>query len=270
MIWAARIPVLLAAATSMWFNASYAHSKADVIWQQAGLIAMMVAIDLVKCTFLAAAAHAWNGRTRLRAVTFVLLWTLAFAFSTFCGYAAITTNRHATAAVVDGQAADRARLQQQYDDARADLDRAKASPAWNQTSGCVMLTTKIHRETCPGIKDLQQRVVALATRLGKAPTVTPDPDLKALQAVLPLNPAWTAFLVAFIPAIVLELVASLGAYAVSPTMPSKASEKPTGWFFVRLQRWAAARRKKPSERVSGAHVAAPLKASASRIPKFPK
>ncbi len=270
MIWLARFAVLVAAITTLWFNGSYAASKATDIWQQAGLVAAALAIDLVKSTFLPVAAVVWSRDLRLRAVLMVtLLWFPALMFSTFCGYAAIATNRHASTASVTGHVEDRARLQRRHDDAATDLASIRQSAIYAETNRCTQLRTRQHRETCDRITSLQTDVETLSNQLGPTPIPKADPDLEALTQVLPVSTAWLIFLVAFVPAVLLELVAAIGSWAVAPHSTAKASQKPVArvswWKAVRHRLGRKTHPAAPPE-ASGVVVAVPVVAASSKAP----
>lgn len=272
MIWAARVPVLLAALTTMWFNGSFMWSRADALPQQLGLTAMALAVDLAKCTFLPAAAQAFRGRYRLRAIIFVLLWLPALTFSTYCGYSAIFTNRHTISQVADGKAQDHDRLIARYERALADLAAAKKSPAWTATGACIAPTPKT-RDACKAIQSLQASVDALAHELGPTPTVAADPELATLGKLFPAAGSWLPFLVSAFPALLLELVASLGSYAAAPlpktSTPPHTPEKPAGAFLWTRMDWLSRKAKNPPATVPGALPHAPA-VSVARAPTLPK
>ncbi|MCC0007727.1 MAG: hypothetical protein H6876_06335 [Hyphomicrobiaceae bacterium] len=249
MIGLARLAVLLAAGTTLWFNGSYAYLKGDGLTQKMGLIALAVTIDLAKCTFLGAAALTWNDRYRLRAFVFALLWLPALAFSTFCGFSFITTNRTTSSALVAGKAEQRVRAQDDYDRSLADLDTAKQSPNWHATAACTAPKNRKQRDYCASVASLEEALSTASAKLGSAPTFKPDPELTTLRAVVPLDTATLTFIVSAVPAFLIELLASLGSYAVSPRFARKAPEMPAedvsrlraGWWRRRSECSSAAR-----------------------------
>ena len=280
MIWLARLAVLMAAGTTLFFNGSWAWHAVDAAHHRAGLVALALAIDLCKITFLGAAAWCWNANLRLRALTLLLLWPLAFSASTFMGYASLTTQTGAADAVVQGQASNRARLQAQYDRANDALIAARKAPDWTATNACTTLRTNPHRNYCANVQALQKTVDDLARQLGPAPSVTARQDLQRLAQETGIATERLAFYAALFPALLLELLASFGSYAVgsrsgSPNSSQKPSQAPVARFsWGRLSRIRRTP-KNPPEGNSGALAAGPASAppattqSSPKLPRIP-
>lgn len=229
----ARTAVILAVAVTVWFNGTYAWSKAQDLVGGLGLIAMAVTIDFAKCSLLPFAALSAHAGAYLRAtIIVVLLWLPAMMFSMFCAYSAIITNRTHATTVTDARQGDRQRVQARYDRALADLTAAKASPVFTATNACTTLTLPIHRSTCAAIDRLTAEVNTLATTLG--PTAIPrvDPEVAALTQIYPGATSAIILAASALPALILELVASLGGYVLSPlpvrATPPKAPQSASG------------------------------------------
>lgn len=276
MIWLARCAVLIAAITTLYFNGSYAWNTADATHGKAGFVAMALAIDLCKITFLGAATWCWGKRLYLRALVLLLIWPLAFSASTFMAYSAITTQKTTAAAVTDGLAGDRLRLQDRYDGTRQDLATAKADTNWRDTSSCTRPRIRSHRAYCERVASLQTSLDTLADQLGPAPTITAQQDLTQLAATTGMSVAQIAFLAAFLPALLLELIASLGSYAVGAKNFANGSRKPVEPILQKEAVAEVARGKtgsrRDSEAVTGNPQPQPTKQPAPppRVPRFPK
>lgn len=271
MIWIARAAVLLAAVTTLYFNGSYAWLTADAAHGKIGFVAMALAIDLAKITFLGAVAWCWDQGYRVRAVCLLVLWPFAFSASTFMAYASITTQRQTATAITTGKADDRLRFQDRYDRTREALTAARRSPAWSSTAGCTTPTTSNQRQACGRITDLQKTLDTLADQLGPAPILTAQQDLAQLAAETQIPVARLAFLAAFLPAVLLELLASLGSYAVGAKPSFKSSPKPSGSFWKRKAGQPGHGSQKPPETLPEALAAPPIPAPATpRLPKFPR
>lgn len=271
MIWLARLAVLMAAGTTLFFNGSWAWQSVDATHHRLGLVALALAIDLCKITFLGAAAWCWAANLRLRALTLLLLWPLAFAASTFMGYASITAQTGAADAVTDGKSQDRARLMERYTRARDALAAARKAPEWQATNACTTPRTNPQRTYCANARTLQQAMDDLAAQLGPAPAVTSRQDLQRLSQETGIAAERLAFYAAFLPALLLELLASFGSYAVGNR--AQANQKPAGRFSWRkLLRWRG-NPKTPPEGQSGGLVTAaevPSPPPAQLPPKLPR
>lgn len=225
----ARFAVLGAVGTTMYFNGSYALSKTASWEAGAGLLAMALTIDLCKCTFLPISASLWAANYRFAALLLFLLWTPCLAYSTFAGYAQITTQR--TLATVDGEAnaEERSRAQAAYDRAVADLATAMRAEPWKATSACTLPRKKSQHAFCTKIAATKAAQTAAEATLARLAPAHPNPELTGMVTTTGLDPALLTFLIAFVPALLLELLASVGGYAVScPLKPTGHAKAPGG------------------------------------------
>ena len=206
-------------------NAWHGWSQGNTPLQQYGMMAINVTIDLIKIGGLPAVSHLWTIGYRIRAVTLLPLWALAFGWSTFCGYSAILSTRTTTAVEATGHEQHRARAQRIYDETTATLDTAKTNPLWQASGGCTAIRQS-HRAFCDGIaKATTQRATAERTLSAVAPTQA-NPELSALAKETGQPLPWIIFMAALFPAVLLELVASVGFWAVGPRTNAKAFKSP--------------------------------------------
>ena len=230
----AHMPVFGAIACTMVFNASYAHGQAGAHEHQVAMVALALTIDLAKATFLPAAARLWSGKQRLRPILLVLLWVPALAYSTFVGYAYLTTTRTSAHVDDEARAQKRTRVQAEYDRTTSDLATAKASPDWSSTAACTRPRSNAHRAFCANVKSFEQKLdEASAMLTGIAPTHV-NPELTALADVSGWALSSVSLWVSLFPAVLIELVAGLGLYALrqsaDPTREERAPERATAAF----------------------------------------
>lgn len=229
----ARLAVIAAVLCSLWFNGSYAYAKAHSPSQQLAMVAVALSIDLCKCAFLPAASVLWAEGRRLAPTVLVLLWPLAFSYSLFAGYASVATNRSDASTLTETQAQARLRAQGTYDQVTADLTTAKQTSLWTATAACTAAKTNAQRTFCANIDELLGQQRAAAISLDASRVVKTDPELSLLASVTTLPLPTLAIAIAFAPALILELVSSLGLYATRRPRASKAPRTRAGWFFSR-------------------------------------
>ncbi|MCB1484683.1 MAG: hypothetical protein KDJ17_07310 [Hyphomicrobiaceae bacterium] len=224
----ARIAVAGAILCSLWFNGSYAWSKGGTFYVQLSLVTLAVTIDLCKCGFLAAASALWRAGWRIAPFCLVVLWLPALAYSTFAGYASITTSRAQTSVEGEAKADARARAQAAYDAASATLAQAAKSPLWQSSSACTAPSSKSQRRFCESLDAAKDEQARAAADLAHADPVAVDPELTVLVDTTALPTSTLSLIVALWPALLIELVASIGLYAVTRPMlpePSKRAQE---------------------------------------------
>lgn len=246
----ARVAVFAAVLCSLYFNGSYAYAKASTPAQQLAMVAVALSIDLCKCAFLPAASVLWSEGRRLAPTVLVLLWPLAFAYSLFAGYASVATNRAEATSLTETQAQARARAETDYAQATANLTLAKQANAWTATAACTVVKTNSNRRFCDNIAELIDQQRAATHALDTSRLVKTDPDLSLLASFTSLPLPTVAIAIAFAPALILELVSSLGLYATRRQRRQQAPRTRSGWFF---------RRRKDK------HAEAPQNASKARL-----
>lgn len=222
----AHLPVFGAIACTIFFNASYAYGQAGAHEHQAAMVALAVTIDLAKATFLPAAAHYRAKRKLLGPALLVALWLPALAYSTFAGYAYLTTTRALAKVDDEAQAGTRARVQADYDRATADLATAKSSPDWTATGACTRPRTPPQRTFCTSVADTEKKLAGAASRLDQTPPTHVNPEVTALATVTGWSVPTVGFWVALFPAVLIELVAGLGLYALRSS--GDTAPKPSG------------------------------------------
>lgn len=231
----ARLAVYGAILCTLWFNGSYAWSKGGSEVHQYGMVAVAITIDLCKCGFLTGASYLWRSSWFIPAIVLVLLWPLTFAYSLFSGYASISSNRSATTSIAEGQSQQRSRTQAQYDDAAAAIKLAKTSPLWTTTAACTAPKTDKQRDFCGNIETTTHQQTAAATLLNASPPTRVDPEVTALKDSTDLPMPTLMLLIAAWPALILELVSSLGFYAIN-RRPSPKAPKTLAEGFSRFGR----------------------------------
>jgi hypothetical protein len=179
--------VYAAIAVTLYVNGSYAWSKGGSPSDQMAMLGLALAIDGCKCSFLRLASlRQQEGRT-LAAVLLFVLWWPCLVYSTFAGYSYLHTNRAAVSTGKQGTADERQRAQATHDQAAADLRLALANPLWAPT-------------------DANPEVTGIAANTGFA--------AERIQLII-----------ALVPAILVELLASVGFYAIGTRPAEKAPGK---------------------------------------------
>lgn len=224
----AHLPVCSAILCTMFFNGSYAWEHAGATEHRVAAVALALTIDVAKASFLSAAAHMRTQGKWLGAIILFLLFWPALAYSTFAGYGYLATTR--AVAGIAGQAAsdEYARAKSDYDRLSADLATAKASEDWQATAACSRARTPAQRAFCQAVSTMQAKLDAASTTLSRTPPAAANPELTGLAAITGLSPATLLFLVAFFPAVLIELLAGFGLYALRPRMPPEASQRVSG------------------------------------------
>lgn len=239
-----RVAVFGAMATSLWFNASIAYAKAPTPFDQAAMVALALTIDCCKCGFLRASSACWQRRNWLPAALLFALWWPCLAYSTFQGYESLTTNRSAATASAEGQTQQRRRAQKVYDDATADLATAKAAPQWTQSAACTTpkpATQAFCDRVARRLAD-QERATEQLNRLSP---VAANPALDAIQSLTGWPAARIAVATALFPALLIELLASVGYYALGHL--GRRAQKASGGNSRLMAGWRAFRAQKPSD-----------------------
>jgi hypothetical protein len=219
----AHIPVFGAIIFTMAANASYAIGLANAVHGQALMVMLALTIDIAKATFLPAAAHAKAQGKTLGALLLLGLWFPALTYSTYAGYAYLTTTR-ATAHLDDEAAAGvRDRTQTDYGQAKADLATAKASADWKTSAACTRPQNKSQRTFCANVQTTQKKLDTDAALLTAKPLVAVNPEVALLVSLTGLANDTVKFLVTLFPAVLIELLAGLGLYALRAKPTPKAA-----------------------------------------------
>lgn len=222
----AHLPVFGAIACTMFFNGSYAYTNAEAAENKLAMVALALTIDLAKCSFLPAAAHLRTQGRLFGPILLVLLWIPALAYSTFSGYAYLLTTRASAHVGAHASADERIRADHTYRNATADLAAAKTDPLWQKTAACTRTPSTRERSFCTNVGTIGSRLAAAEAVLNRVPPREAQPEIARLVSTT----GWTApslgFLVALFPAVLIELVAGLGLYALrsSPKPLERAEE----------------------------------------------
>ncbi|MEQ1695252.1 MAG: hypothetical protein ABL901_05355 [Hyphomicrobiaceae bacterium] len=221
----ARIVVGMAVLATLLFNGSYAYTRGDGQFEKLGLILLAVIIDLSKTSFLAAAAHLRANRHILAAVVLFVLWWPAIALSSWASFSYISTNRAATAADKAAGSDARDRAQRRYDLAKRKVELVTADSAYVSSAGCAKPKGAVATKFCEGVSEATEELAAAEAALTKAPPGRADPETLLLAQQTGVQQGTVEFMITVVPALFLELVASLGFYAVTRSLPT-ASAKP--------------------------------------------
>lgn len=220
----ARVAVYLAIVCTLAFNAAYGFSRGATAAEQASLVLLALIIDLAKTSFLAAAAHLAANRHRVAALIIFVLWWPAFALSTWNGYSYIATSRATTADSKTTASDGRKRAQNRYDRAKGQLDVLTADKLYATSVGCTLTKPASTRAFCSGYDAAMVELKAADAALATVTNSKADPETALVATWLAWPQSSIEILVAFIPALFIELVAALGFYAISrpvvlPKMP---------------------------------------------------
>lgn len=221
----ARIGIYGAILCTLYFNGSYAYSNGEGLGHQWAMVALAVTIDICKCSFLPAAAYMFAYGYRIRPFILLLLFIPCFAFSSFAGYSYILNNRVLSSAEGETLAQARKRAQATYDQATADLKLARQHTYWKKSAGCTSPRTRKQRRFCSNITTTQHRLTTADTTLNQSRVVHVDPEIQTLATTFGLEMTTLEFIAAALPALILELVAGMGLYALNLGGQLKPSEK---------------------------------------------
>jgi hypothetical protein len=214
----ARLAVYAAIAVTMYVNGSYAWSKGGSPADQFAMLGLALAIDGCKCSFLRVASLCKQDGRSLPAILLFFMWWPCLVYSTFAGYSYLHSNRTTVSTGKQASAEERQRAQAAHDQAAADLRLATANPLWTTTSACTTVAKGKPKDFCENI----------LTRI--APTDA-NPEVTGLAANTGFTPERVQFLIALVPAILVELLASVGFYAIGKHPTEKAPRKPAGAFW---------------------------------------
>jgi hypothetical protein len=228
----ARCAVYGAVLVTMYFNGMYAWSKGGAPMDQYAMLAFALSIDGCKASFLRAASLCWRDHHRAVATSLFVLWWPCFAYSTFAGFSYLHTNRAVVSSDKVGHAQERQRAQTTYDQAGADLKLAITSPHWAASASCTLPPKGKGKEFCDGVARLKTTQASAAAILTRITPTDANPEVSGLASTTGLTPDRVQNIIALVSAILIELLASVGFYAIGSRINSKGSSKPVGrpWF----------------------------------------
>lgn len=210
----AYLVVALAAIATLIFNAGYAWSRGHTEIEKASLVLLAVIIDLAKVSFLAAAAVLWQRRQRLAGSILMLLWCPAIVLSCWASYSYVATSRAATSAIGSDANAVRSRAEQTFERAKRKVDLATKHEAFAETAGCTRTPSARLKAYCDGYRQAEADLKAAEAALTPLRAVAVDAEVAQLARIIGADRTVIELLIALVPALFLELVASLGFYAV--------------------------------------------------------
>lgn len=223
MMMPARIAIIGAVMCTLWFNGSYAWSKGGALPHQLSMVALALTIDLCKASFLPAASILWRQNARVPAFLVMALWPFALGYSTFAGYAYLTTHRTEVALEDEAQANRRRVAQTDYDRILDELETARASSIWKTTAACTDPRSERHRNFCSSARATEIKLNEVSAALAAQTPAQADPELAVLAELTGWRTAFLTIVIAVVPALLLELIASIGPYAVARQSHSEAS-----------------------------------------------
>lgn len=218
----------IAAGASAWFSCTYAWALGHDEHDKYGLVAFALAIAIGNASFLAIASNQWRDKLRIRALCLLILWALCFGVSLTTGFGYFVSNRMASSADDVGHAEERQRAQDKRQTAMDALTEAKSSEEWKATQACTVQRTTKRKEFCAKVKGLEETQRDAEATLDRIQPVTPNPEIKALATTFGMTFEKMLTLMAMIPALAIELIASFGFFAIRQRMNSKAIPEPQG------------------------------------------
>ncbi len=226
-----RLAVLAAIACTMWFNGSYAWSRGSELPHQISMVALALTIDLCKATFLPVAVSLWHQRLPMPALVLLTLWPFALGYSTFAGYAYVSTHRSDVARDARNTQDIYDRHKSTRDALSVDIATMRGSSAWDDTAACSAPRTERQRKFCAAATEAISKLDAADQALAVTPQAAADPEITILSHALAVTPEVATFVVALLPALLIELIASLGPYAIFQRrplqQPHKSSDAPS-------------------------------------------
>jgi hypothetical protein len=225
MITAAQIGAYGAALCTLMLNGHYASTQGTELPQQLAMIAIAITIDFCKIGFLPEASRLRRAGYWLAPALLVALWPLAFTFSTYSAYSSIISTKSTAAAPLAGSADERSRAQRTYDEGTNALDTAKLNPLWNATAACQAPKGTQQRTFCENLDRTRNQRTAAETILTRIQPRSSNPEAEGLAQITGQPLPWIIIMVALFPAVLLELAASLGVYAVQQPITAEASPK---------------------------------------------
>ncbi|MEQ1719477.1 MAG: hypothetical protein ABL907_26375 [Hyphomicrobium sp.] len=191
------------------------------------MLGLALAIDGCKCSFLRVSSLCKQDGRPLAAILLFVLWWPCLAYSTFAGYSYLHINRTTVSTDKQGIAEERQRAHAAHDQATADLRIATADPLWAATSACTTTLPKGRgKEFCATIIRLRADQAAAAAILTRITPIDANPEVTGLTANTGLTSDQVQFLIAAVPAILVELLASVGFYAIGKRSTEKAPSQP--------------------------------------------
>ena len=227
----AYVVVALAAFATLIFNGGYAWSRGHTDVEKASLVLLAVIIDLAKVSFLAAASVLWHRQQRFAASILVLLWCPAIVLSCWASYSYVVTSRATTSAVGTDTNAVRTRAEQSFERAKRKVDLATNHETFSETAGCTRTPSARLKAFCESYRQAEADLKTAEAALTPIRSVAVDPEVTQLARIIGADRTVIELLIALIPALFLELVASLGFYAVNTSRSREAklkvAERPT-------------------------------------------
>lgn len=217
---------LIAFLASLWFSACYAWNLGDTTYDKYGLVGFAIAIAIGNASFLAVASNQFRDRLYARALALVVLWGLCFGVSITTGFAYFIGNRMASTADEVGRADERQRAQVTHDTATADLKAAKTSEFWTVTKACTSKRTTKQKDFCTNVGALTDTLDMADATLTRIVPVTPNPEITALADLVGFSFSQVLTVLSLSLATIIELIASLGFYAVRGQIDAEPSTEP--------------------------------------------
>ena len=214
--------VLLAGLCTTTMNWQFGHQLASSEFDGRVLGTFSVALDICKWFALGLAALAWRSRAYLRVTAGFAVWLVAVAYSSAAAIGFSALNRDTVAVVRNGETERVERARNEFKEATAAIETAKANERWLATSACTNATAVKSLEFCDSIKRLEERASAAGSVLDHGHAKEADPQTSLIARMTGQDAGRVKTALAIAVAVVAEVVSAFGLFAVMPP-PEKQS-----------------------------------------------
>lgn len=211
-------------------NAAFGYGLAPDPFHAILLASGAVFVDVLKWIALPIWRQA-QGTGPKAAALVIFVISMSYSFAAAFGFAVL--NRHAAAGIHQAAADSRARSLADHQRLTRDLALAEVDPLWKATAACTKPAGKSQRAFCEAHRQRQLQATALATRVEEGGTRDPDPQARLLADLTGLTLINAQRTLAMTVALVLEVIACLGLYAITrpagTTQPRAIAERVSWW-----------------------------------------
>ncbi len=204
----------IAAAMNWRFGQTLGHTELD------GMLFGALGVALVALNWIlpGAAAHAASRRARLQQAACVFLWIVCAGYTLVSSVGFSAVHRAETGA-------DRKESSERYDRAKADHERLtgelaamKASPKYEAAAGCADAHYR-QADFCAEVKAKEAEIKAAKHDMDAGRPASVDPQAETLASLTGFRIEQVSTALAISVAVVMELVSSLGFFAVAHAAP---------------------------------------------------
>jgi hypothetical protein len=219
--WLLGIPAVLviggiAAAMNWRYGQLLGHTEMD------GYLFGALGVALVALNWIlpGAAANAASRKARLQQVACLGLWAVCAGYTLVSSVGFSASHRAENGA-------DRAMIADRYKEAQADkrrlteeLDAMKASPKYAASAGCADAKTEKLKGFCAEVKAKEASIREAGERMASGRPASADPQAETLSRITGFSSEQVSSWLAIAVAVVMELVSSLGFFAVAHAAPA--------------------------------------------------